>query len=245
MAKAAQVSKLKPAACTGHGCVGSWTDPEMIALMRNEARPVITSFLKQQDLETPHFVEGDVVIHYRCGDVISSNNPQYGLIPFKWYKENIPASAKRLILVGNFKASREVDKKGEGMCAIIKNAFVQYLTDALELPISLRSNSVNEDFAAMMFAPVLISSISTFSLWAGMLSKQKVILPRCSLFFHCETPMIAGISWANVTMLESNEITELDRPAKVLSALTAKTLKEYEDIIDHMTYEQTTCVKRS
>ena len=110
MATAAQPDKIKPQDCFGHTCAGSWTNPEMIKIMRKESSKAMQKFISSHNLQVPKFKNGEVVVHYRCGDVINSNNAQYGLLPFSWYKQAIPEGTTMVYLIGNFHASRAIDK---------------------------------------------------------------------------------------------------------------------------------------
>jgi hypothetical protein len=108
-----------------HLCVGTWTNPHMIPIIRSESRRAIDSFFApDQNIEVnadgtagqargefgaQSLGKGDVAIHFRCGDVLGGRAAHrlYGMLPWGWYVRRITDCMRagmvvqRLVLVGN------------------------------------------------------------------------------------------------------------------------------------------------
>jgi hypothetical protein len=136
--------------------------------------------------------EDETVIHFRCGDVLSGiHNPLYGVPDLAWYAAQVPHSAKRVLIVGNFESSqstanhRATDRRGDGRCKHLKRMLPEFITAKTGKPTTVVDNgSATLDFIMLATAPFMIGSVSTFSLAAAAVNgKGKSVLPACQLFF--------------------------------------------------------------
>jgi hypothetical protein len=149
------------------------------------ARAEFSRATNQDGFYKEHTMEGDVVIHFRCGDIVhpETSHGSYGLLPFAWYARQIPQGTKRIFVVGNFKMLREIDrsKVRPDRCNNILHAFTEFLTQLGNYDVAFVSRDPITDFLLLTAAPTFIGSISTFSAMAGLLSQNNATLPQSKL----------------------------------------------------------------
>jgi hypothetical protein len=81
------------------------------------------------------------------------------------------------------KDSRKIDQGSEGRCQNILNSLLLFLKQQPgHLSVEFISKDTITDLIIMAQAPVLIGSVSTYSMWAAAMSKGRVILPRAHLW---------------------------------------------------------------
>jgi hypothetical protein len=165
-----------------------WLPTIPIAMLRRDAKVAFAKYVdetKQSSYIEEHTQPGDVLIHYRCGDIVmvESNNAGYGVFPFSWIADQIPANSKRLFVLGNgfgpTKDARKGDDASMGRCGAILAALTKYLTGRTGLPVEFIAKDCMTDFVLLAHAPTLIGTGSTFSMWAAMMNEQRSILPHC------------------------------------------------------------------
>jgi hypothetical protein len=143
----------------------------------------------------------DAVVHLRCGDAVNTDNKEYGLLPFSYYKRVIPRGTRRVLVVGNFRAAQsgqgnfEAERRGMPLCGRILAAFTAYLARHRKDIASVQEVSAgfNRDFQLLTTARVLVASVSTYSFWAAMVNSVAggtMILPRCHLLMACRAPAL-------------------------------------------------------
>ena len=164
----------------------------------DDCERAMDGYLKVKGRQLFPLKPNDAVIHFRCGDVVLPTNVQYGIPSFDYYVSSIPATAQRVLIVGNFESKKSgtshsgIDKMGDERCAAIAKRLPAYITEKTGKPAlvvsSLPSSGVNRDFILAAHAPTLIGSISTFSLMAALCNKHgQSVLPASAL--------LVGRSW--------------------------------------------------
>jgi hypothetical protein len=111
--------------------------------------------------------------------------------------------------------SRAVDRASDRTCQQIGAEFGRFLRQRLKpqgAAVQFASGgSVNSDFAALATAKVLLGSVSTFSLMAGLANPHgHVVLPRCPLFFKGRAPAFEGVRWEPAEQLRSADMARMD-----------------------------------
>ena len=146
---------------------------------------------------------GDAVIHFRCGDVLAGiRNGVYGIPELGWYAAQIPHDAKQVLILGNFnhhkssKSHRKVDKRAADRCQLLRQELPKFITSKTGLPARVVENgSPLLDFIMLATAPVMVGSISTFSLAAAACNRYgRSVLPASALFWPCKG-MYSGFSF--------------------------------------------------
>ena len=135
----------------------------------NGARP----FYEQVELD-------DVVIHFRCGDLMSSGHSQFGFLRFQSYIRHISLSARSVgIVTQPFDATstnlnRRWDRKAvtRERCGVVVNDFRRYVMENMPtMKVSIHSNeSISLSFARMIMANQTIVAISTFGVFPAIAS---------------------------------------------------------------------------
>ena len=116
----------------------------------------------------------DVILHFRCGDLINSDHRSFGFMSFHSFSRHISSQARSIGIVtqpfnGNDAQMRPLEQKEINMdrCRRLVTLFVQHLTERFpQARITIR-NDANETialtFARMIMANQTITAISTFS----------------------------------------------------------------------------------
>lgn len=126
-------------------------------------------------------------VYCRCGDVLeaSLDNWEYGLLPFRWVYDMIPATTKRVYVCGNFQGPK---------CSKIRSALLNYLRSqkrkfstvefiSQKGAIEGQGQGALQDFLFLTRARNIVGSDSTFALVASWLNaKGNTTLPCCHLF---------------------------------------------------------------
>jgi hypothetical protein len=109
-----KIKQRSPNASTGIAAGSSyhsaWIDTVPLADLRRDGKVAMEKLFSEdgrtRDFVKTHAKAGDVVIHFRCGDIVdggdNTTNWQYGLLPFDWLYRAIPAGSKRVFVAGNF-----------------------------------------------------------------------------------------------------------------------------------------------
>jgi len=114
------------------------------------------------------------VIHYRLGDVPFCRNSVHHLNRysfFLWALEKNTEDNTVIIVTSN--KHRSKPKMKQASLSYLQD-FIHFLKENGYHPI-IQSKSIVEDFATMVFAPVLISGGSTYSFMAGMANNQTFV----------------------------------------------------------------------
>ena len=117
----------------------------------------------------------DVILHFRCGDLINSDHKSFGFMSFQSFSRHISAQARSIGIVTqpfddkNGAQMRPLEQTDMNMdrCRLVVTQFVRYLKERFpQARISIR-NDVNETIALtvarMIMANQTITAISTFS----------------------------------------------------------------------------------
>jgi hypothetical protein len=144
-----------------HQKAGSWTG--MIPTIRAESQAAIAGHTRsrgaQGQLPSP-----SVVVHLRCGDILSGKHLAYGFAAFSWYLEHIPKETKHIQIVGNLKAAsarrKDADRGALGKCNAIGLGLYKYLSKHTSAAVHMPGGEVTEDFSRMVNADILIGSTS-------------------------------------------------------------------------------------
>ena len=122
----------------------------------------------------------DTILHFRCGDLMSSDHPRFGFLKFDSLAKNIALSSRSIgIVTQPFDASaqsRAWDNSGvkRQRCRIVVLDFVQYLQERFPNSRVRIHNSPNETialtYARMVLAGQTIAGISTFGVFPALAS---------------------------------------------------------------------------
>ena len=245
-----------------HDCEGSWTT--ILPMLQRETQAAMARFFAWPGApaKPPAAVAApdDAVVHLRCGDVVSTHNPEYGLLPFSYYRRVIPRGTRRVLVVGNFRAAQSGRGKfpkeiaSEPLCGRILAAFTAYLARHRKDIASVQEVSAgfNRDFKLLTTARVMIASVSTYSFWAAMVNSVAngtMILPRCHLLMGCRTPALRysvaevaampRIQWVREPGLLFSRVLRNYDDEKVLAALRGELPPS--DQIDPALSDASTC----
>lgn len=168
-----------------HTCRRAW--PRILPLIRNVTHDAFRHWAESDaaNFSMPEVLPGDVVIHDRCAKDSLLLHFQYGPIGFKFF-ECIPASTKR-IFVNN---AAQMDRKGVVFypCMAVHAALLNFLArryphaQLIEAAQAVTPDSLHQDWARMIHAPMLLGSVSTFTLWAGIANVGQVVAPPMPWF---------------------------------------------------------------
>jgi hypothetical protein len=228
-----------------------WLKTVPLAKLRKDGKIAMDQYLAT-DTAAAEFIQahtkaGDVVVHYRCGDVVSADdNWEYGLLPFEWVYRAIPAGTKRVHIVGNFGAKGIVARgKDEGagtVCLPVLDGLLNYLKTSSSSSskthfeaVEFVSKSPMLDFLLLANAPTVIGSVSTFPLGAAWLNPGHTILPWCHLFGlklgvvigavgtdSAESPMAAGVvETLRAAILTSGNASWIENTGELVKVLGA------------------------
>lgn len=149
-------------------------------------RPILLKALKSYTNKVFDFHQNDVVIHVRTGDIFSNKHEAfYSSIHFSNYVDILKHRTVNKIYIV-WKSERVQDKAFDTYNNAVIKHLREYLCENLNL---LQENVVYEnqsldDFVFMTQAPLLISCISTYSMWAALLNTNESILPQCKNQFN-------------------------------------------------------------
>jgi len=135
-------------------------------------RPFVHKILK--DLFIAHDIQVPInipVIHFRCSDVPFIRNVHYHFVRYAFYKDCLELAENRLqkkfdsvlLLSCNIHRSNPVYQQ---KCNLYEASLIQYLRN-INYKVNLQCNSNIHDFAALFFAPVVLSPSSSFSFMSG------------------------------------------------------------------------------
>jgi hypothetical protein len=126
-----------------------------------------------------NFELDDAVLHFRCGDLISSTHPSFGFMKFGSYSRHLNRNTTRSIgiVTQPFGSDAQVRNYDGGMsnkqkCQRVVYAFVEHLQHEFPIAkISIR-NDANETialtFARMIMARQVVIGISSFGVFPGI-----------------------------------------------------------------------------
>lgn len=154
----------------------------------NIIKPIFSTALQfyktKNNIENFNFHPNDVVIHYRTGDILHLNHPQYGSLHFSNYIDILNFTPINNIFI-IWKSSRKVDLTYKVKSEAVINSLQSFLSSNLKIEGKVFSNQFyDDDFLFLVQAPRLITSISTYSLWAALMNKGKSYIPKCELHFN-------------------------------------------------------------
>ena len=144
-------------------------------------RPVI-----QQTMQ-PLLVGGgsshDVIIHFRCADTPFARQRAYKLLRYSWYARalgriNLASVSKIAIMSCTQHKAKQAQKQACQKYALLLAEQVRHMVP--HATVELRCDSIDADFSTMAQAPVLIASISSMAIMAGLVSSGVTIIPSCS-----------------------------------------------------------------
>lgn len=121
-----------------------------------------------------------VVIHYRMSDSPFNRHPDYPLMRYSYFARCLrdhPRHTKIVVLSCPKRYSWESASPQTRAVQAYAADFAEWLTDA-GYDVEVTSGSLDGDFARMFHAGTLISSGSSLSYMAGLLSKNKTFVPN-------------------------------------------------------------------
>ena len=110
----------------------------------------------------------DVLIIFRCNDILSHNSHKYGLLNFNIYTTIIPDNTTRIYI------NTELKSYGHNYnyCNSILYELVKYLSNNYPSTIvAIRRGYPIESLVQIMYSPIVISCPSTFSFWPAISKK--------------------------------------------------------------------------
>ena len=185
-----------------HQFIGSWT--EYIDFINSETDKAIKLYLNYRNIKMPKYKKNEVVIHYRVGNVISGKtNPSYLALKFKYFLEYIPKETKKITIIWkiNYGKETEAETGNKKRDRFVIEALKKYLEKNLEIEVEIDHNYFC-DFIYMVYAPILITTPSTFSFWPAIMSKNKCYVPSLPLLCSNKKPKIRdNFIWTNIDNL--------------------------------------------
>lgn len=131
------------------------------------------------------FNKNDVVIHFRTGDILHTNHPEYPCVHFHNYKTILNNKSIHNIYI-IWKSERILDNSFPQRNTAVIDSLVHYLEKNVSISgkIIHTPHIYDDDFLFLVQAPTLITSVSTFSLWAALMNEGKSYVPQCLLHFN-------------------------------------------------------------
>jgi len=185
-----------------HQFIGSWT--EYIDFINLETDKAINLYLKEKNTQKPKYEDNEVVIHYRVGNVINGKtNPAYPALKFKYFLQFIPKETKKITIIWkiNYGKVTEVETGDKQRDRYVIESLKKYLEKNLNISVEI-NNTYFCDFIYMVYAPILITTPSTFSFWPAVMSKNKCYVPSLPLLCSDKKPKIRdNFTWTNIDNL--------------------------------------------
>ena len=207
-----------------HLCIGSWT--HIIPTIQDDTSKNIKEYLDIKQFFFPKYSKNEVVIHFRCGNVLSGDtHPSYHLLKFKYFKEHIPEKTDKITIIWRISYDDKNTKKETGILSkdeFIINSLKQYLEKELNIEVNI-DNEYFSDFIYLVYAPTLIITPSTFSFWAGVMSRNTCYAPSCEL-----------LCGGKNTYLRDNFIWTDIEPYKISAHFTWKMKHNNEKLLEEL-----------
>jgi len=162
-----------------------------IPQIRTEMQQALRRYL---NLHRISFPQDQVVVYYRCGDIISMSSTEYGFLKYNSYLKLIPTTTTSIILLVQpvSSPSRRIDAVHAHKCQALYLDLQQWLQSKFsQAKITVvEENDVSIAMSRMVFAETLICSPSTLCLFAAFANANQAFLPVCDLFMTSTTPLI-------------------------------------------------------
>ena len=85
---------------------------------------------------------------------------------------------------------------GDGCSQILHSLQARLRTGLFAAEVRLYSGDMNEDFRTLSSAYLMVGGLSTFSLWAGVIGRGRVILPKWNkLFLSGRWDALPNVEW--------------------------------------------------
>ena len=201
----------------------------------------------------------DVVaaIHFRCGNILDLDEEwgtAWRLVKFAWYLRHLPPAAplppppggagqrrrrQRVLIIGQYSASnakddfvQESNASNLEQCSAIMDALAAYLRRHRPgLEVVLGSSGLNEDFATLVRAPLMLGSGSRFSVQAALANPRRAVLPMNPLV-PCASGR-DGLRWAVAPLLEFAPLApgKNNTLSSVIASLEAAVPADYKQFV--------------
>jgi hypothetical protein len=158
-----------------------------------EAKSSIHSIATPQQGDSPLFPGlelDDVVLHFRCGDLIYSDEPRYGFMTFDAYARQISPQAQSIgIVTESFDAKGQHRQADNGRvtrdrCRLVVDAFVEHLQQRFpNAQVRIRNGpeeTVALAYARLIMANQTVTSLSTFAFFPAVAAFGKALVKRPS-----------------------------------------------------------------
>ena len=114
------------------------------------------------------------IIHYRCSDVPFVKHSHYGFQKYSFFKDSLDQIQQKLgkkygDVVIFYCNSHYSSNQNKDACNIYDDSLTNYIKD-LGYNVKNQCGNAIDDFAAMFFAPAVISTCSSFSFMSGFFS---------------------------------------------------------------------------
>jgi len=117
----------------------------------------------------PVFNPGDVVVQQRCAPDTILSHPEFGPIGYSFYDE-IKNDTLRVLIVSN-----HVEAENSSICKRLNESLWQHLRKILpNAHIEYSAGNAFEDFANLVYAPVLFKEQGSFGLWSAAANTGEV-----------------------------------------------------------------------
>jgi hypothetical protein len=147
-----------------------------LVAMRPVIRDVLRPLLQQG---SPKY---DVVLHFRCSDVPFQRGSMYRLLCYRWYTRALAMVRTKVRSIAIVSCHMHQSRRqNRDSCQKYVDRLAEHVrTLKSEAKVHTVCASVDEDFSTMAQAPVLISSGSSMSYMAGLVSEGTTIFPSTS-----------------------------------------------------------------
>jgi len=136
------------------------------------------------------------VIHFRCADIPFIRHTAYHLPRLQFFsdvlKEYFPSPSSPVILLACHDHSTSSDK--QKACMVFSKEIVRYLKEH-GYQVEIRCKTTVEDFALLFYAPLVISTVSSFSFCSGYMGNGIFVSPNHQLEDDPSTCNVCPWSW--------------------------------------------------
>ena len=181
-----------------HECAGTVAHPAVMEVLRRESLAAMDAYNLKFDIARIHFEPNDVVIHLRCGDVMTGGGGDtMGFYSFDYYTDLLPEDTGVVYVVSDINiAAGGYTENVEKPCTKYAAHLVAYVQSRTGKTVEFVGSSIMNDYAALVDAPMLVGTRSTFSLFAAFMNRHgNAHMPLTELYLQGKPVPVAGIYW--------------------------------------------------
>eukprot|EP01083_Nonionella_stella_P145175 454424_1 len=191
----------------------------------------------------------DVVIHFRCGDILSAGGDEYGFMTLQYYKEAfsnwsltentvvhlLSQLGDQSLRSDDNLGKHNLERKNRNGCNDIVTAYVAELHKIVSPARILihGNNALSTDFHMMVDAPLLICSESTFCEQAALANTNSVVMPIYGPWIDLGKMRAGGIWTPSNHKFISNSLTQMTLSSSRVTSKKMNPTQIVEYLITH------------